>query len=428
MPDPEFEMLEVALRVGATMGDGPEDADRSPDRVYCDEGTVTLTPLLSQFSVLNEGVTETFGKTAIEGQISTGGRVRWAHEFNDDVNPKTLWVQDLTSAQITPRIDGEGAATHSLRFSRLKARGIPVTIGAGNVRIAADRAVAGRVDVMAQLGAPAPVIMQLKEGPKGDKGDPGADATNTTIRATVSDDINTPGSDIEGALSAIYGQLSSPAFTSPRLPATFDPATPEVVTGTSLPALTAGNLELRGNENNVGAGFAAQRALTTGTNNVGAGFAAQLVLTTGTSNVGVGSTAQYSLTTGSDNVGIGRSVQQSPLGNTAFGTTTGTNQTSIGSSTGQNTATQLNDITTIGYRATAGANAATALGTLSRADHAGSVALGSSTQTTAPNQVMAGPRDVEITDTTKGVVIKSPDGTRYRIKVANGGALSTSPA
>jgi len=33
--------------------------------------------------------------------------------------------------------------------------------------------------------------------------------------------------------------------------------------------------------------------------------------------------------------------------------------------------------------------------------------------------------DVEITDTTKGPIIKSPDGTRYRIKVANGGALST---
>jgi hypothetical protein len=34
-------------------------------------------------------------------------------------------------------------------------------------------------------------------------------------------------------------------------------------------------------------------------------------------------------------------------------------------------------------------------------------------------------KDIEITDTARGVILKGPDGTRYRIKVANGGALST---
>lgn len=29
-------------------------------------------------------------------------------------------------------------------------------------------------------------------------------------------------------------------------------------------------------------------------------------------------------------------------------------------------------------------------------------------------------RDIEITDTTKGIILKSPDGTRYRITVAKG--------
>jgi hypothetical protein len=33
--------------------------------------------------------------------------------------------------------------------------------------------------------------------------------------------------------------------------------------------------------------------------------------------------------------------------------------------------------------------------------------------------------DVEITDTTKGIILKSPDGTRYRVTVANGGTLTT---
>ena len=60
----------------------------------------------------------------------------------------------------------------------------------------------------------------------------------------------------------------------------------------------------------------------------------------------------------------------------------------------------------------------------SRADHTDSVALGSNTVTTAANQVMVGPRDVEIGDATKGVVLKSPDGKRWRVTVDNAGALS----
>ncbi len=36
--------------------------------------------------------------------------------------------------------------------------------------------------------------------------------------------------------------------------------------------------------------------------------------------------------------------------------------------------------------------------------------------------------DAEITDTTKGVILKSPDGTRYRITVANGGTLTITAA
>lgn len=35
-----------------------------------------------------------------------------------------------------------------------------------------------------------------------------------------------------------------------------------------------------------------------------------------------------------------------------------------------------------------------------------------------------GAEDIEITDTTKGIILKSPDGTRYRITVANGGTLN----
>lgn len=45
----------------------------------------------------------------------------------------------------------------------------------------------------------------------------------------------------------------------------------------------------------------------------------------------------------------------------------------------------------------------------------------------AHNTITAG-GDVEITDATKGVILKSPDGTRYRLTAANGGTLTISAA
>jgi hypothetical protein len=36
--------------------------------------------------------------------------------------------------------------------------------------------------------------------------------------------------------------------------------------------------------------------------------------------------------------------------------------------------------------------------------------------------------DIEITNSTKGVILRSPDGTRYRVTVANGGTLSINAA
>jgi len=34
--------------------------------------------------------------------------------------------------------------------------------------------------------------------------------------------------------------------------------------------------------------------------------------------------------------------------------------------------------------------------------------------------------DIEITTSNEGLILKSPDGTRYRVTVANGGTLSVS--
>jgi len=57
-----------------------------------------------------------------------------------------------------------------------------------------------------------------------------------------------------------------------------------------------------------------------------------------------------------------------------------------------------------------------------------SLASGGFTSDTAGNltgRSFTTPNDIEVTDTAKGIILKSPDGTRYRIKVSNAGTLST---
>ena len=109
----------------------------------------------------------------------------------------------------------------------------------------------------------------------------------------------------------------------------------------------------------------------------------------------------------------------------ARATTTGNNQTLVGAESGQGSSTPSNNISTLGYRAIADGNGATAIGANSSAIHAGSVAIGDGTTTTATGQVAVGDRDVEVQGATKGVVLRSPDGSRWRITVSNTGVLAT---
>src|SRR5690625_826890 len=85
-----------------------------------------------------------------------------------------------------------------------------------------------------------------------------------------------------------------------------------------------------------------------------------------------------------------------------------------------------NNSTVLGARAsTTGALNGVALGYQASVTSADSVAIGANTATTASNQVAVGPRDVEIQDPARGVILRSPNGTRYRLTVADDGALST---
>ena len=171
-------------------------------------------------------------------------------------------------------------------------------------------------------------------------------------------------------------------------------------------------------------GFSAQYALTTGGYNNAVGTNAQRALTTGSYNNAVGYVAQYAITTGSFNNAVGQSAQYGPRGVTAWGTTTASRQTSVGHESGQGSATPSDEIVTIGYRAIADGAKAMALGSMADARHAGSVALGADTITTALGQVAVGPRDVEVQDAAKGVVLRSPDGSRWRATISNAGVIT----
>ena len=53
------------------------------------------------------------------------------------------------------------------------------------------------------------------------------------------------------------------------------------------------------------------------------------------------------------------------------------------------------------------------------------MAIGDSTNTEIVSSVAIGPRDLHVQDATKGVVLTSPNGTKYRITVGDTGVLKT---
>ena len=61
---------------------------------------------------------------------------------------------------------------------------------------------------------------------------------------------------------------------------------------------------------------------------------------------------------------------------------------------------------------------------MASAAHAGSVALGADVTTTATGQVAIGARDLEVQDAAKGVVLRSPDGNRWRATINNTGVTT----
>ena len=177
--------------------------------------------------------------------------------------------------------------------------------------------------------------------------------------------------------------------------------------------------------------------------------------------IAIGYTALWVATTG-HNTAIGHKAGQllngnrsepdpaSQIGNNAGDKKYG-NNVFVGEASGPSTPSAQYRTVAVGFGAHVDAEMGVALGFSAEAKHFASVAIGgnsallrgadytdtsgvvhhgedATTVTTAPFQVMIGPRDLEITKSSRGVVLVSPNGTRYRITVDDSGTLSAAAA
>ena len=174
---------------------------------------------------------------------------------------------------------------------------------------------------------------------------------------------------------------------------------------------------------NTSIGYQALRGSTTAANNTGTantaiGYQSLINNSSGGNNSTLGVGALYANTSGSHNLAIGRdALAQNTTGNynVALGNYAGS-YTSIGNNQTSSSSTY------IGYYAKALADAGTneiVIGYNAIGNGSNTIKLGNTSITN-----VASNGDFEALDIGDGFILKSPDGTRYRVTVANGGALS----
>ena len=160
-----------------------------------------------------------------------------------------------------------------------------------------------------------------------------------------------------------------------------------------------------------------------GQHTVAMGFEA---IARGNRNTVIGRGAQAGTTTADgDNVVIGDLANTPGGNNVVIGK--GANTTAGASSVviGRNATAGGQWATVVGHGASTTTGNAMAIGLNAVGAHSEAVAIGISTTTEISNSVAIGTRDLQIMGNgVKGVVMRSPDGTRYRLNVANGGTLN----
>lgn len=129
MADSDLDYAKVTGRFGITVGDD-NDVDELPEIIYCTSGSIELYPLQSPVKVVGANpVPLTLGNAVIVADINAEGYLEYR-------GVPRVWVPDLTSEKVNPRIVDD-AATHEVRFVNVMAEDIPVIFPSGPVRITA---------------------------------------------------------------------------------------------------------------------------------------------------------------------------------------------------------------------------------------------------------------------------------------------------
>lgn len=180
MPDSDLDYAKVVGRFGLTVAD-TADAGDNPDIIYCNSGTIRITPLIT-FAVAT-------GATG--GPLMLGGA---SYAATIDVDGYLIWnglpyinVVDITSPKVNPRIPDD-AATHRIEFIDVMADGTRVPFPAREVRLTQAGWEGSGVNDLARVmpvtlpGAPVPII----RGPQG-TGVVGASTDGGALVLTLSD-------------------------------------------------------------------------------------------------------------------------------------------------------------------------------------------------------------------------------------------------
>ena len=174
--------------------------------------------------------------------------------------------------------------------------------------------------------------------------------------------------------------------------------------------------------NNTAVGLQALIGDTTASNNTAIGAQALVNHASGNNNTAVGTGALFNATSGAQNTAIGANAGRYIADNATANAAT-SDSVYLGQRTKALASGQTNQIV-IGHDATGLGSNTAVLGNDSIATTAlkGNVGIG----TTSPaSKLTVTGGDVEVTDSASGIILKSPDGTRYRVTVSDLGILST---
>lgn len=226
MPDLDF--ARVIGRFGLVVGDTGSDPDDNPDTVWCTEGRVLLTPLIT-FTKVSGGspVPWTGGQAVIECAIDSEGYLTYAPPGGGTIT-RYVDVVDLTSDKVNPKI-ADGKATHKVQFAGVKAGDTAVAFPPYDVRLVAagDGVSPGGVN---DLTVVAPVVpgaaSPIYRGETGVGVSGAAIVDGTNLQLTLTDGTPVDAGELPvgpgGSDAGVAGYISSPGTeTASALSASF---------------------------------------------------------------------------------------------------------------------------------------------------------------------------------------------------------------